>query len=380
MNRGAHGHDVEDDVSDLLQAQADRLFEHISTRAILAGADSGTFPEESWTELEAAGHPLALASEAAGGLGLPGHAALQLVRRAGYHMLPLPLAEAMLGLKVWGDAGGALPTGVTSIALNAGTPRLHLEPCPGGFLATGTVTAPWGRRADQVLIPATDGAGAIHAVLAAPYAFEVTRMGRNLANEPRDELTFSGALLPPEAVIRLASARDAEDMFVAAALMRSAQMVGAMERALELAVQYAQERVQFGRPIGKFQAVQHSLAVAVGQMAAAAAAVDAAGEGFGDSSSDFLVGVAKARVGEAAGLVASISHQVLGAMGFTREHLLHFATRRLWSWRDEFGSDAYWQRRIGRAACAKGGDAIWPTLTSLRRDGEVDRSVTWFVE
>ena len=49
-------------------------------------------------------------------------------------------------------------------------------------------------------------------------------------------------------------------------------------------------------------------------------------------------------------------------MGFTQEHPLHHATRRLWSWRDEFGSDACWQRRLGEAACAAGGEALWPTL------------------
>jgi acyl-CoA dehydrogenase len=76
----------------------------------------------------------------------------------------------------------------------------------------------------------------------------------------------------------------------------------------------------------------------------------------------FAVAVAKARTGEAAGKVAEIAHQVHGAMGFTHEHPLHFATRRLWSWRDEFGSDAYWQERIGRLVCEAGGAALWPRL------------------
>ena len=49
-------------------------------------------------------------------------------------------------------------------------------------------------------------------------------------------------------------------------------------------------------------------------------------------------------------------------MGFTQEHPLHFATRRLWSWRDEFGHEAFWQERIGRLACADGGDALWRRL------------------
>jgi acyl-CoA dehydrogenase len=87
-----------------------------------------------------------------------------------------------------------------------------------------------------------------------------------------------------------------------------------------------------------------------------------AAEAYRTPGFDFAVAVAKARAGEAAGKVAEVVHQVHGAMGFTQEHPLHFATRRLWSWRDEFGNEAYWQERIGRLVCARGGDALWPLL------------------
>jgi alkylation response protein AidB-like acyl-CoA dehydrogenase len=76
--------------------------------------------------------------------------------------------------------------------------------------------------------------------------------------------------------------------------------------------------------------------------------------------------VAKSRIGEAAGKGAEIAHQVHGAMGFTREHNLHYSTRRLWSWRDEFGNETYWQSRLGREIAARGADALWPMLTALR--------------
>ena len=79
----------------------------------------------------------------------------------------------------------------------------------------------------------------------------------------------------------------------------------------------------------------------------------------------FAVAVAKSRIGEAAGRGAEIAHQVHGAMGFTREHNLHYSTRRLWSWRDEFGNESYWQTRLGRAVAASGADALWPMLSRL---------------
>jgi acyl-CoA dehydrogenase len=52
-------------------------------------------------------------------------------------------------------------------------------------------------------------------------------------------------------------------------------------------------------------------------------------------------------------------------MGFTHEHSLHHVTRRLWSWRDEYGNESYWQRRLGRIAAAAGPDALWSLLTGF---------------
>ena len=147
------------------------------------------------------------------------------------------------------------------------------------------------------------------------------------------------------------------------ALCRSVQMAGALERVLEYSLQYANERVQFGRPIGKFQAIQHMLAVLAGQAAASSAAADAAVEASRLAPDEFAVSVAKSRVGEAAGKGAEIAHQVHGAMGYTREHNLHYSTRRLWSWRDEFGNESCWQGRLGRAVAASGADALWPMLS-----------------
>jgi hypothetical protein len=58
-----------------------------------------------------------------------------------------------------------------------------------------------------------------------------------------------------------------------------------------------------------------------------------------------------------------MAHQVLGAMGFTYEHRLHHFTRRLWTWRDDFGSDAAWAMEIGRAITGAGAEAVWPRLS-----------------
>jgi acyl-CoA dehydrogenase len=212
----------------------------------------------------------------------------------------------------------------------------------------------------HVLVYARDASGAGHLALL-PRARAPVQPHRNLANEPRDTLVLDGVEVPADAVCS-APPSCAEGFLLHGALIRAQQMVGAMERCLDYALAYAMEREQFGRPIGKFQAVQHMLADAAGQYAAAAAAAELAAETCGGAEFALGVAIAKARVGEAAGKVAEVCHQVHGAIGFTQEHPLHFATRRLWSWRDEFGHEPYWQERVGRLVCGAGGEALWPML------------------
>ena len=155
------------------------------------------------------------------------------------------------------------------------------------------------------------------------------------------------------------------------ALLRAAQMAGAMEAALDLATTYANDRVQFGRPIGKFQAIQQQLALLAEEAAASLVAVESAAISLaeGRQSAEFALAAAKIRAGEAAGTVAEIAHQVHGAIGFTEEHSLHYLTRRLWSWRDEFGDEAYWAGLLGRRIAAAGGAGLWPLITDGRETG-----------
>jgi acyl-CoA dehydrogenase len=173
----------------------------------------------------------------------------------------------------------------------------------------------------------------------------------------------------PQAVVT--APFDADALFAVGAIVRSALMAGAIERALALVVEYANLRVQFGRPIGKFQAVQQSIAVLATQAAAARAAAEAGGEviddwlaGEGEPLSHSITAMsAKIRTGEAAGQACAIAHQVFGAIGFTEEHELHRFTKRLWSWRDEFGNEAFWSQALGeRVLVADSRQTLWRTV------------------
>jgi len=354
-------HAAAEELSAIVLEQADRLFRGEVTKQRMADADTGAWPSAIWRAVEQAGLPLALVPDAQGGAGLAPADALRLIRRAGYHTLPIPLPETMLAAALWAKASGALAEGTLSLAPTAVEHSILIEPRARGFVLRGRAErVPWASQVDRILVYARDASAAGYLVLLQSGAAP-SQPSRNLANEQRNTLLLDDVAVPAEAV-RMAPSACAEGFLLLGALLRALQMVGAMERCLDYALAYAMERQQFGRPIGKFQAVQHMLADAAGQYAAAAAAAELATEAYGNAGFDFAVAIAKARVGEAAGKVAEICHQVHGAIGFTHEHPLHFATRRLWSWRDEFGHETYWQERIGRMVCDAGGEGLWPML------------------
>ena len=151
-----------------------------------------------------------------------------------------------------------------------------------------------------------------------------------------------------------------------AALARAMQMAGALETVLSMTITHVEERSQFGRPIAKFQVVQHSLAIMASEVAAATAAADHAVGKFeeGGDVATLAVGVARARIGEACSKVAATAHQLHGAIGYAREHRLHLYTTAVWKWRDEFGTQTWWTRLIGQKVLAKGREGFWPMVTA----------------
>lgn len=241
-----------------------------------------------------------------------------MLKVAGRHAVPLPLAEVLIANSFLDEAG------LTTIVVDG--------------------VAPWGREADRVVT--VEGEMSVD--------FDVAE-NANLAGESRDR-------------VHMRDARRADvpgELYERMALSRAALMAGALDFILGMAIDYATEREQFGRPIAKFQAVQHNLAILAGEVAAARCACDGAIMSL--TSADFAVTVAaaKARVGEAAGVSAEIAHQVHGAMGFTHEHSLHHFTRRLWAWRDEYGRETHWQEQLGRRVAGGGADSVWELLVGV---------------
>jgi acyl-CoA dehydrogenase len=232
---------------------------------------------------------------------------------------------------------------------------------PGRFTLTGTATdVAWAGVAQHVAVLATCAVGPVLALVAVGDL--PASDASNLAGEPRGSLVLDGVA----ATGALLTDAQAQELRARYALARAVQLAAALEQVLAWTVQYAGERQQFGRPLGKFQAIQMELAEMAGEVTAVTALTDAAVQAVERGENVVLAAAAaKVRAGAAVEVVARLAHQVHGAIGFTQEHKLHHLTRRLWSWRDEAGSELAWSRVLGAGVLADGPEGLWPALTRV---------------
>jgi acyl-CoA dehydrogenase len=352
-----------DDASMLAEAVTRLLADYRPTH----GAAGGVLDPALWQEGAALGLPSLLVDEAAGGVGAGWSHVYAVVHALGAHAAAAPFAESMLASRILAACGQPIPEGPLSIAARADG-ALRKE--SAGWRYSGRLHGvPWGRDALGV-VACVPVAGRPHAFLLDPAAASARHHAQNLAGEARDDLEYADVAVQATPT----ELPEAADLFATVALLRAAQMAGACEAALQLSLEYARQRQQFGRPIGNFQAIQQSLAVFGGEAAAAHCAAHTAFRALERGEAGFQMGAAKLRANLAAGVATATAHQVHGAIGFTDEHALHRFTQRLWSWRSECGNDRYWSQRLGAEVARAGADAFWPQLTA--RDDAVSASAT----
>jgi acyl-CoA dehydrogenase len=339
-----------------------------------AAEDAAGWSPTAWTELERSGLTRVGVPAEIGGSGGDLAQAAVVAHAAGHAAAPVPLAESTL-MAGWllARAGIRLPDDPGPVTAGAGGAAVRAG---AGWAFSGSVPrVPWGEAAGHVAVLARSAAGPVVALVRAGECGVAP--GRNLAGEPRDTLDLADVRLPGELVAAVPPDTDAL-LRLRGALGRVLLMTGAAERTLALCVRYAKERTQFGRPLTKFQAVQHHLARIAAETAALRAASQAAvqaasgaddaggGDGGGDRMPWAPVAAAKVRAGRAAGEIAALAHQVHGALGVTWEHGLRRGTTRLWAWREEFGNEAEWAAAIGGWLVRTGPDALRPALTEDR--------------
>lgn len=312
------------DSRQLLTDMADGLF------AELSGADFAT----AWPRIAEAGFATLLVPEDKGGFGGDWGDAYAVIRLAGRHALTAPVAEAIIAHGLLAEAGIEAPEGYIAIA------------APGQRVPCGRHAAAIGVVANGVL---------------KLYPADACRIdeGQDPAGEPLDAVSIVGE---PSA-----SGPCAADPFQLGAFARVAQTAGALEAAFTLTLEHVNQRVQFGKPLGKFQAVQQAMA----EFSVEAAAVDAAGQSMAAAmdhartageSAEFEVSAAKLRANIAIEKSFPIAHRLHGAIGFTMEYGLNRFTRRLMGWRGQYGNDALWSERLGRQVAAIGGAGLWAEM------------------
>jgi acyl-CoA dehydrogenase len=335
MSEGAHRDEHGEELALLEQTAREILGD-------VAGADVA----KAWQVLSSAELSLLAVPEPLGGGWLGAAAAV--TRVSGQLAAEVPYADAALvAAPLLAAAGLEVPGGVV-VAAFADDATVTVE-ATGRRLRAALARVPFGASAERVVFVARGDDGDV--VVSLDPAHAQVSAGRNIAGEPRDQLRVDAVV--PSDVVAPAPSGAGDELIRRGALARALAMSGAAEAALAASVRYATERVQFGRPIAKQQAVQHALAETAAEVEAMRAAADAAvdicaEDGFLTSRALVAVATAKAQAGASAEVVARLAHQVHGAIGTTREHPLHRLTLRLWSWRDDFGSERHWQQELGR--------------------------------
>lgn len=173
----------------------------------------------------------------------------------------------------------------------------------------------------------------------------------SLARDKQCEVIFDNFRVPRENILGEADQGWAEVSRVLqrAAVAKSIEMVGGAQQVLEMTVNYAKERVQFDRPIGSFQAIQHHCAnMAVDIDTARLLAYQAAWKLSEGLPCEMEVALAKAWISEACRRVASLGHQVHGAIGFTLDHDMQLYSRRAKSAEVAFGDADFYREKLAR--------------------------------
>jgi acyl-CoA dehydrogenase len=347
----------------IVAATAARICADLAGPQTINAARDEQWKAPLWRALADAGLTLAWVPEKLGGAGADFADGFAILGVAGRYALPVPLAETLMAGWLLSQAGITAPDGPLTIAPVRPRDRITLN---ADRSLSGRVSGvPFAKEAKHVVIVTAEDEGATIALV----KVEDCRIGdgESLAGDAANSVTFNRVK-----AIRNAHAPDgfdASSLLLMGATVRSVQIAGALEAVLALSVAYANERVAFERKIGKFQAVQQNLARLAGETAAALAAAGSAADTIAQSTSveDTLLletAAAKIRSGEAAAEGASIAHQVHGAIGFTKEHVLHRFTLRMLAWRDDFGSESYWAEKLGSMIAARGADKFWPLLAS----------------
>ncbi|MFM0297216.1 MULTISPECIES: acyl-CoA dehydrogenase family protein [Paraburkholderia] len=302
-----------------------------ATPEAIRAIENGGAPASIWNAVEEAGFLELLTPESDGGAGLSLPASAPVFTALGRYAVPVPLAQSIAARALLRGTGVAAPAGMTTLA---GACRRR----ENGALEAPQV--PFGMTCDHVLAN-VDGDLLL---------LDAARAERKPCGVHG---SFSGTLSWGIDAVPTPLGANGEEVLRFSAAIHAAAIAGAMDRVFAMTLQYCNDRSQFGKSIGKFQAVQHQLSVMAQHVASAGMASELAFSGAGAVPERLATAIAKARTSMAVPLVASTAHALHGAIGVTAEYDLQLYTRRLHEWRMADGSEAFWNRMVGNAVLAQ---------------------------
>lgn len=364
---------MQSEAKSMIAASVQSIFSGHVTPSLIESSESGTFASTLWGLVEDNGLPLATCAQQSGGSGFSWSEVSPVLEAIGRWCVPLPLAETLAANWLLEQAGMTPCEGrvtlADSLAANAATAPQVIETTAGPVLTGELEGVAWAGDCRWLVMQALHANQTLVLVLVDLLQAGIKiHPGTNLAGEPRSRIVFDSV----PCTCSGSDARLAISPLLLGALMRSTMICGALDAALEQTIAYVNQRVQFGKPLGKNQVIQQNLATLATSVQSAHMATQVALQNLSKDPFDgalmFDIAVAKIRASVAASDAFSTLHQVQGAIGFTREHNLQQFTRRLLSWRQEFGSEAYWSAAVGRAAIKTGGADFWSALTSRSFD------------
>jgi acyl-CoA dehydrogenase len=304
----------------------------------------GAYDAALWTAMTEQGWLGVDVPEALGGLGLGTVEVAVLLEELGRHVAPVPFRSCVLATAAFDAAGDTARVeqllageSVACVGFDrAGAVRVDA--------ANGHAITLTGRIGPVADAPVAD----VAVVLAndAVYVVDLGTAGRP-AREPAMDLTRSFGWLHLDATpaVQIGGAELFAQLLDRGATYTSAELLGASSQALDMAVDYAKDRVQFGRPIGSFQAVKHRCADMLVDVEGMRSTVYWAAWclGAGDPETSVAASTAKIWCSDASKRVMASALQVHGGIGFTWEHDLHFFLKRAQFDQLAFG-DASWHR------------------------------------
>jgi acyl-CoA dehydrogenase len=293
------------------------------TPATIRAIENGGPPTALWDALAESGFLELMGSEDAGGAALDLEAVFPIFVAFGRHAVPAPAAQSIAARALLG--GVAAPQGMLTLVG-------HARRAADGSVSAANV--PFGAMADHAL---------------ANVGGQVVVLDCARAERTHDGIRGSQAasLRWPADAIGMPVGDHGAQVAVFSAALHAAAMAGAMERMFSMTLAYCNDRAQFGKAIGKFQAVQHQLSVMAEHVACAGVAAELAFKPGGHVPDLLAAATAKARTSASVPLVAAAAHALHGAIGVTEEFDLQLYSRRLHAWRMADGSETYWNRIVG---------------------------------